>query len=91
MSPEDEEPTPRLPRNYRFKLPTRELMAIMMLIVALIAVVGLRKGCASGVAAVFESFTPPLDAAARTRSVRVISVDIGLTDAGIGTADASAP
>ncbi|MBI4509136.1 MAG: hypothetical protein HY698_05845 [Deltaproteobacteria bacterium] len=64
----DDDDIPRLPRGrHGFKLPMRELMTLLTLVVALVAVIGLGKGCASGVQNLFEAFEPPPDTGQSSR------------------------
>ncbi len=63
--PAEDEEIPRLPRGRGFKIPTQQLMSLLMLIVALIALLALRGSCSQGVANFFETFAPPPDGGAR--------------------------
>jgi hypothetical protein len=47
------------------KINSREVIAIFTLLIALVAVLGLRQGCAQGVSNLFKAFETPLDAGVR--------------------------
>jgi hypothetical protein len=59
----DDEEVPKLARGKgRIRIPQRELMTIMLMLVALFAVVALQKSCATGVGNLFRALEPTPDA-----------------------------
>ena len=59
-APAADEPVPRIGRGrHPVHLPAREIMSILTLVVALIAVLALRRGCSQGVANLFRAMEPP--------------------------------
>lgn len=66
MKEDQDEDVPKLGRGRtRLRLPMQQIVTIVMLIVALVAVLTLRRGCAQGVGNLFKAFEPPPDAAVR--------------------------
>jgi hypothetical protein len=60
------EKVPKIGRGKRrMRLPARQLMMILMLLVCLIAVLALRKPCSEGVGNFFQNFDAPADAGPR--------------------------
>lgn len=54
---DDDEPVPRIGRGrMRARLPQQQIITILALLIGLFAVLGLRKGCANGVANMFRAF-----------------------------------
>jgi hypothetical protein len=65
-TPDPEEPVPRLPRPKGWGFSGGELVRIAMFATLLVAVLVLRKPCASNVGNFIQSFEAPVDAGAAT-------------------------
>ncbi len=65
-SPDSEDPVPRIPRAKGWGFSGGELIRIAMFATLLVAVLVLRKPCASNVGNFIQSFEPPVDAGAAT-------------------------
>jgi hypothetical protein len=89
---EDEAPAPRIPRRSS-RFPMNAFVKIFALIIALIAVIGMRKSCGQSVGNFFQGFAPGPDAGMSGRRPILYYLDGGMPEwlkpdaAGTGTAE----